>query len=171
MTDEGSTVPRYLIDIDLAEKEGRSMASLVAARKCYMCRQADEGLPVSESSPEEHIAKIEEECSGTGDYLLPDTPLKEAVFRVILAHGNLPMTARQISEDLSERWAVSPYPRDVSPPVLSRLLETSGGYPISPLQDTGQDETVEEPAAVSPEPAGASETSAEAGGGESADVE
>ncbi len=135
MTEENSAGLRYAVDLDSAEQQSRSVASLVAARKCYMCKQADADLSVMSSAAEEHMAQIEEDCSTTEDYLLPDTPLKEAAFRVLLAHGNRPMTARQISEDLSGRWTVSPYPRDVSPPVLSRLLESAGGYPIAALPE------------------------------------
>lgn len=149
---ETSAVLSYMIDLDSPEKSGRSAASLIAARKCYMCKQADDDVPVLSSSAEDHMAQIEEECSRTTDYLLPDTPLKEAIFRVLLAHGNQSMTAQQISEDLSGKWTVSPYPRDVSPPVLSRLLESIGGYPISasPEPEEGPEEAGDEPVADEP---------------------
>jgi hypothetical protein len=163
MTDETPAGPSYIIDLDSAENQGRSVASLIAARKCYMCKQADEDLLVLTSSAEDHLAQIKEECSGTADYLLPDTPLKEAIFRVILAHGNRPMTVQEISEELSGRWTVSPFPRDVSAPVLSRVLEVVEGYPIAALPEP-EEETAEEPAALAAVPEVAPEPDSEEGG-------
>ena len=66
------------------------------------------------------------------DYLLPDTPLKEALFRLILAGGNEPVTAVELSDTLSARWAMSAYPRDLSPHVINRLLESGANYCIVP---------------------------------------
>ena len=169
MIDENSAGPSYIVDLDSAEERGRSVTSLIAARKCYMCKQGDADLPVLSSTAEDHLAQIEEECSQTADYLLPDTPLKEAIFRVLLAHGNSPMTSQEISEDLSGRWTVSPYPRDVSAPVLSRLLEGVGGYPIAALPGP-EEEAVEEPAALAAVPEAAPEPASEEGG-ESGDAE
>ena len=151
MSDENTAGPSYMVDLDPEGKHGRSVASLIAARKCYTCKQVDDDTPIQSTNAEDHLGQIEEECSGTTDYLLPDTPLKEAVFRVLLAHGNQPMTAQEISEDLSGRWTVSPYPRDVSPPILSRLLESIGGYPISALpepEEEAEEEVEEEPEAL-----------------------
>ena len=60
-------------------------------------------------------------------------PLKEALFRLILANGNQPMTADQISETLTQRWAMSAYPRNLTPHVINRILENSANYCIIPL--------------------------------------
>ena len=78
------------------------------------------------------------------DFLLPDTPLKEAIFRVILAHGNEPMTAEDISEILTERWAMTAYPRDVTPQVIQRLLENSETYCIIKVPEPEDEEEEEE---------------------------
>ena len=73
------------------------------------------------------------------------------------------MTVQEISEELSGRWTVSPFPRDVSAPVLSRVLEVVEGYPIAALPEP-EEETAEEPAALAAVPEVAPEPDSEEGG-------
>ena len=122
---------QYYVDLEGAKERGRSIAVTIAGRRCYACQQADTGQSLPESDPQDHIDRIVEQCSDTSDYLLPDTPLREALFRVILANGNRMITAEAISEDLSERWAMSTYPRDLSPKVIGRILDRSESYSIA----------------------------------------
>ena len=72
---------RYCVDIDGEQASGGSAAALVATRRCSSCVEAD-GEDLT-GDPAEAIAMIAEHCSTTADYLLPDTPLREAVFRVL----------------------------------------------------------------------------------------
>ena len=53
---------------------------------------------------------------------------------------NEPMTAGQISEILNERWAMSAYPRNLSPHIIDRLLENSANYCIVPVEDPEEGE-------------------------------
>ena len=122
---------QYYVDLEGAKERGRSIAVTIAGRRCYVCQQGDTHKSVVESDPQDHIDRIVEQCSETSDYLLPDTPLREALFRVILANGNRMITAEEISEDLSERWAMSTYPRDLSPKVIGRILDHSESYSIT----------------------------------------
>ena len=95
--DNGDTpLPRYFIDEGMAEARHRSLPLMIASRRCYTCQQGDVESPaLSDLQP--FIDRIVEHCALTSDYLLPDTPLKEAIFRVILAGGNKPMTAEEIA--------------------------------------------------------------------------
>ena len=135
MADDNTTVPSYLINVEAAESYGCSIRTLIAKRKCFTCKQADTELPLLDASPQEHITQIAKQCAATADYLLPDTPLMEAFFRVLLAAGNQHMTAEQISEYLAVQWAAAPYPRDISPGMISRLLETNNDYWITVYQE------------------------------------
>ena len=128
--DEGPA-PQYFIDAEGPEAATRSLALLIATRRCYSCRAADEQETPAQSTMKKNIKRIASHCALTSDYLLQDTPLKEALFRVLLAGGNRPMTAEEISQSLSEKWAMTSYPRDVSPGVIQRLLDSSGSYCIS----------------------------------------
>ena len=136
--DEAENEARYYIDVEGAASEGRNIAAIIAQRRCYACQQEDSEEPEQVSNAGGYIKRIAQQCSGTDDYLLPDTPLKEGMFRVILAGGNEPITAEQVSEALSERWAMSPYPRDLSPGAIGRVLDHSESYSIKmvPLPET-----------------------------------
>ena len=108
---------------------------MIANRLGYLDRQALEEEPTADSEVQPLIDLIVASSSHDADYLLPDTPLKEALFRIILANGNEPMSPDQISQILSERWAMSAYPRNLSPHVINRLLENSANYCIVPHEE------------------------------------
>jgi len=138
--EETEKAHRYVIDLDTADGDNRSLAATIAWRKCYACRQGDTDESVLASDPREHLAQIAKQCSDTPDYLLQDTPIKEAIFRVILAGGNEPATAEKVSGDLMSRWAMSAYPRELSPAVIGKLLDHSQGYSIVKVPDPDPEE-------------------------------
>ena len=127
--DEGPS-PEYLIDVFEADQDGRAIALIIASRRCYVDQQADDTPPTRSSDPKIFIKRIASHCASTEDFLLPDTPLKDAIFRVILAGGNVPTTPESISEILTEKWAMTAYPRDITPKVIQRLLDNSQAYCI-----------------------------------------
>lgn len=120
---------KYEISESAAEETGRSLPLLVHRRLCWMCRQESEGLAEAlASEPDEFMEKISDHCSQEPDYLLPDTPMKEAVFRIILSRRNAPSTAAEISETLSEKWMATQFQRDTTPRVITRLLDSARDY-------------------------------------------
>ncbi len=144
---EESTKPReYLIAVDEASSADSSLAAVIAARRCYESRQTDIDEIAADADPGPYIGRIASHCADTSDYLLPDTPLKEAIFRELLAGGNKPRTAEDISEALSRRWAMATYPRDISPEVIGRLLEHGQGYGIAAVPIDEPEETEGDPA-------------------------
>ncbi len=126
---------RYVIDFEGGSGRRRFVAAMIAARRGYALRQALPDRTVIDTDPEELTEQIAQQVADTPDYLLPDTPLMEAIFRVILAGGNQPKTAEEISQVLSTRWAMSAYPRDLSPRVIGRLLDHCRSYCIVPLPE------------------------------------
>ena len=131
--------PRYHIDRKAADAGGRALAVLVAGRRCYMCRQGDVEEPSASQDMQPYARCIAEHCGQMPDYLPSDTPLKEAIFRVILAGENEPMAAEEISQVLLERWAMTPFPRDISPRVIGRLMDHSESYCIARVPEPGGD--------------------------------
>ena len=122
--------PRYHINLG-SSPDSRSMSLVIADRRCYACQQGDTTQEVVAKDPEDLMQQIVDHCAATPDYLLPDTPLKEAVFRLLLAGGDEPMNAVELGRALSERWAMSAYPREVSSAVVQRLLDHSPYYGIT----------------------------------------
>jgi len=135
-SDEEKDLPRYLVDFGAAEAISRALSVMIASRRCYVCQQADDEAPSASSSAAPFLKRVVDHCTGTSDYLLPDTPLKEAIFRVLLSRGNDPVNAEEISQVLSEKWANTPYPRDVSTGVVQRLLEHSDTYCIARVPES-----------------------------------
>ena len=122
----------YFIDSGLAETMGRNLSVLIESRLCYVCRQGVDKSTVIESPPEMFMEMIAGHCAQQPDFLLPDTPMKEAVFRSLLANSNAPMTAEEIGARLSDEWAMTQFPRNTSADVIQRLLDDSDYYCIGP---------------------------------------
>ncbi len=125
--DEEKPLPKYLIDFEAEATARRSLPALIASRRCYLDQQADEDAP-ADADPQQFVDRIVEHCSAERDYLLPDTPLKEAIFRALLANGNEPMDAEEISAVLTEKWVMTPFPRNTAAEVISRLADSSASY-------------------------------------------
>ncbi len=122
--------PAYAIDFNALEGSGRSAEFIVRSRLCWQCQQLLEEMDEPESSVRDHMKRIADDCSQRADYLLPGTPLTEAVFRLLLAGGNRPMTIREIQDRLTGAWASVIYMKDLSEELLTRLLETQNEYMI-----------------------------------------
>ena len=130
----------FVISEEHAASNGAALPLMIANRLGYMDRQTLEEEPTADSDIAPYIDLIVNSSSNDTDYLLPDTPMKEALFRIILANGNRPMDAEEISQILNERWAMSAYPRNLSPHVINRLLENSANYCIVPVEEPEDDE-------------------------------
>ena len=155
--DEEKVLPKYLIDFDAGDAGGRSLPILIASRRCYICQQADEDVS-DDADPQQFIDRINEHCAAERDYLLPDTPLKEAIFRVLLTNGNEPMDAEEISVILTEKWAMTPFPRNTSAEVIGRLADNSRNYCIARVPEP-EPEPEPEVVAVEQEPESEKEVS------------
>lgn len=118
---------RYCIDVEGAGDQGRDIKPMIVSRMGYVTRQSLTPDVVAEMEAEDLIQQVAYQAGDDRDFLLPDTPLKESIFRVLLANENRPMTVEQVSEALNDKWQLSPYPRDTSPRVIERLMASSGG--------------------------------------------
>ncbi len=123
---------KYFIDPAKADSTGRSLSVLLASRLGYMYQQGLDEYAIIQADPQDFFNIILEHSSHAPDFLLPDTPLKEAIFRTFLAHGNEPMDAEEISFFISQKWAMTQFPRNTSPEVIQALLDTSDFYCLGP---------------------------------------
>ena len=117
---------QYYIDVDGAGDQGRVIKPMIVSRMGYVMRQSLTADVVEDMEAEDLIQQVAYQAAEDRDFLLPDTPLKESIFRVLLANENRPMTAEQVSKILEDKWSLSPYPRDTSPRVIERLLAGGG---------------------------------------------
>ncbi len=131
----GGQPAKYFIDAEMAEERRRSLPVMIASRQCYVCQQAVDEEELASVEARDLIDRIVDHCASANDYLLEDTPLKEAIFRVLLSRGNGPMGADEISADISERLANATNQRDTRPEVIEKLLQHSENYCIARLQE------------------------------------
>jgi len=139
MDEKKDTERRFKLDVDNSHGSSASLSALIAARKCYMHRPTGNEHSALDVTPAEHIREVRGCCADAADYLLPDTPIKDAVFRVFVARGNRPLTAQDISNDLGGRWEASAYPRDLSARVIQKVLDSADNYFIHEVPEPRAD--------------------------------
>lgn len=122
--------PVYAVDFKALEESGQSATFLVSRRLCWQSQQIFDERKGEEIDVKEYMERIADDCSHQADYLLPGTPLTEAVFRLLLAGKNRPMTIQEIQDQLSAAWANVIYMKDLSEELLARLLESDNEYMI-----------------------------------------
>ncbi len=148
MADNGEKkATQYYIDVEGAGDQGKAIKPMIISRMGYVLQQSLTADAIEEMEVEDLIQQVAYQVADNQDFLLPDTPLKEALFRVLLANDNKPMTAEEVSNVLEGKWSLSPYPRDISPPVIERLLANSNhshGIAAIPPEPEEQDEAVPE---------------------------
>ena len=67
-------------------------------------------------------------CANEPEFLLPGTPITEAVFRLLLANSNKAMTLVEIQSGLTAAWASVIYLKNLSDEVLRRMLDQDNDY-------------------------------------------
>ena len=127
----------YAIDTKAFEASGRSFQYAVFSRLCNRghCSFCEGGKtsPTDMGTPSEMMKAIGSECSNEPDFLLPGTPITEAVFRIMLKRNNKPMTLDEVQSELTSAWASVIYLKNLSEDVLRRLLEGQNEYYIVPV--------------------------------------
>jgi len=118
----------YFIDMNWYQDNDRSFTMLTASRLCPSSQKKK--IPKSETALLKTIADC---CSKQEDYITPNMPLLEMVFRLFLANSNQPMNLGRIQEELQQRLSASAEPRDVSIPKLKRILDNDRYYGLRPI--------------------------------------
>ncbi len=138
--------PRYFIDERWFDQANRSYRAMAQARMCEACK-GKLGTETQERTPsvdprtgrvvfeirsvafgQNPVAAIRSCCSKRRDYITPETPVAEAVFRVFLACGNQPMDLERIREELSNYVSMSDRPHNYSADLLEKIIKTDNYY-------------------------------------------
>jgi len=150
-TPQEESSAQYLVDTTWFDENGFSFDDFVQSRMCDSCQgrldeEVEERYTVLDkktgrasfeirrvkygSSP---IRVIQDCCSKKRNYITPDMPTLEAVFRVFVANGNLPLTLENVRELLAEwcpgggcQWLLLPVEQ------LERLVQHDRYYGIRP---------------------------------------
>lgn len=137
---------RYFIDERWFDQANRSYRAMAQSRMCDSCKgklgtETQERMPSVDPRTgrvvfeiravpfgQNPVAAIRSCCSKRRDYITPETPVAEALFRVFLACGNQPMDLERIREELSNYVSMSDRPHNYSAELLERIIRSDQYY-------------------------------------------
>ncbi|MDA1279841.1 MAG: hypothetical protein O3B95_07325 [Chloroflexi bacterium] len=121
---------RFQIDVRAFDASGRSFAYAVYSRLSKNGKSVvDDGkTPGGFGSSTEYMKVMANICSREPDFLLPGTPITEAVFKLLLANANKAMTVEEIQSGLTTAWASVIYLKNLSDDILRRMLDEDNDY-------------------------------------------
>ncbi len=124
--------PKYQIDTKAFDTSGRSFSYAVYTRLSQNGKAVvDDGKTVGGFGlASEYMKVMSNICSKEPDFLLPGTPITEAVFRLLLANTNKAMTIGEIHAGLTTAWASVIYLKNLSDEILRRMLDEENDYYI-----------------------------------------
>ncbi len=119
---------KYAISLDWFDRNKVSFVDVAVRRACSACK--NKLSPEKKHNPQELIKVITEHCGKDKDYIHPQQPVIESIFRLFLATGNKPLTAEEIMMKVNERRADNPI--SVSTEALQKLLDGNKLLGIGP---------------------------------------
>ena len=122
--------PKYQIDTKAFETSGRSFEFAIYSRLSKNGKAViDDGKVAGGfGPPAEYMKVMANICSKEPDFLLPGTPITEAVFKLLLANTNKAMTLDEIQSGLTMAWTSVIYLKNLSDDVLRRMLDQENDY-------------------------------------------
>ena len=90
-----------------------------------------DGIPTDISLASEFMKIISEKCSKNDQYVLPGTAISEAIFRILIANQNQPMSILDIHSKLANVWSSVIYLKNLSETVVIRIMEGDNQYGFS----------------------------------------
>jgi hypothetical protein len=129
-TPEPEEEPKYQIDTKAFDTSGRSFSFAIYSRLSQSGKAViDDGKSVGGFGvPAEYMKVMSNICSKEPDFLLPGTPITEAVFKLLLANTNKAMTLDEIQSGLTTAWASVIYLKNLSDEILRRMLDQENDY-------------------------------------------
>lgn len=121
----------FHIDYEWWKREGQDFRAYLMSHLCPEHRERllahPEEAEIDDVDPETaEVRRIDglwhallRHCSRRADFITPQTPLTDAIFRLFLVNGNRPMTPKEIAQALQKRTGRWEDPR--------KILQTIGG--------------------------------------------
>ena len=130
VTPEPKEAPKYQLDTKAFEASGRSFEFAIYSRlsKSGKAVMDDGKIAGGFVTPAEYMKVMANICSNEPDFLLPGTPITEAVFKLLLANTNKAMTLDEIKSGLTIAWSSVIYLKNLSDDVLRRMLDKENDY-------------------------------------------
>ena len=116
----------YQISMSRLEQLNRSAVHLIAGRLNAACPSF--GKPLHELNATDLIREIRAFHEDADEFIRFDMPIKEIIFRTLLAKGNEPMALRDLHQELTVRWSNALRPITIDEALLRRVLEADTYY-------------------------------------------
>jgi len=116
---------RWAINLEWLQVNNRSFTTMVKSSLCPKCRKklkVDNG----EVKANDILKATKTCCSKNVDFITPNLPIQESIFRVFLATGNQPLTLDELGNQLNQWRGADVYRTSVT--MLSRLLKSDQHY-------------------------------------------
>ncbi len=119
-------VVRFQVSLARLEQLHRSAVHLISGRLTPDCPSF--GKQIHEMDAGELIREIQEFHEDAEDFIVYNMPIKEIVFRTLLARGNQAMPLSDLHRELTGRWSNALRPISIEESLLRRVLETDTYY-------------------------------------------
>ncbi|HZA21316.1 MAG TPA: hypothetical protein VFA32_01705, partial [Dehalococcoidia bacterium] len=124
---ENGESPLYYISFERLDELHRSAVAVLAARRGPS--SPSRLKPDNElSDPQELVDEIAEHDAREQDFIHPNMPIQEIVFRILLARRNQPTQLSDLHYELTEKWATPIRPINVTAAGLRRVLDSDTYY-------------------------------------------
>ena len=138
--------PKFYIDLRWYDEHARSFRAVAQTRLCDSCKdkigtETQERVPSIDKKTgrvvfelknvpfaENPMSVIRTCCSKRRDYITPETPVLEAIFRILLATSNQPMEAERLREELGNYVSMSERPHAYAPELMERMIRSDRNY-------------------------------------------
>jgi hypothetical protein len=126
---------KYSIDLSWYREQERSFVLLATSRLCPSSQKKK--IPKTDAAI---LNTMKQCCSKSEDFITPELPLAECIFRLFLANGNKPLSLQQIQARLQQRLSDISGTRDLSVPKLQRILDSDRFYGLKITETDDEEE-------------------------------
>jgi hypothetical protein len=152
MMQEEEDRPRYFVDDTWYDEHSRSFRTMALERLCESCKhklgtETQERVPTIDTRTgrvvfelrsvpfaQNPLSVIRGCCSKRRDFVIGDTPLAEAIFRVMLASGNQPMESDRLREELANYVGIGDRPQAITSSLIERVIQHDDYYGMRELK-------------------------------------
>jgi hypothetical protein len=117
----------YTIDPNRTRSFNRSLAAILYARRCEPCRSRLQDTQ-HQLADEDQIKEIAECCPTKEEFIRPEMPMQEIIFRTILSEKNQSVSLEHLQYLVTDRWYTPANPRNISSSRLKQVLDNDLYY-------------------------------------------
>ena len=122
----------YAIRSEFIEAQGRSLSVVIGERLCHRAvTNAGDMAAIRSKSFKQLRDLARKECSDDPEYLSPQAPVLESVFKLLLVAPNDGLSLAALHSAISDLWMTSARPRHISMQALARVLTQDRYYGVA----------------------------------------